>query len=340
MRSHWVIIVLIGICLGFGCKKTKPDESVLPRFFEPEIPNGFPSIQYPTDNSFTYTRWLLGKKMFYDKSLSSTYTISCGSCHQTKYGMGDNAQLSLGVDNRLGTRNAPTIANVAYHPYYTRDGGVPTLEMQILVPIQEHNEFDFNIIDIQERLKTNAVYDSLSKAAYNRPLDYYVITRAIANFERTLLSGNSKYDKMLQQQRVFTETEKNGQTLFFSSRTNCSNCHSGFNFSNYAFENNGLYVDYNDIGRKRLTSLDEDLARFKVPTLRNIAVTAPYMHDGSIKRLKDVVDHYNTGGKDHVNKSKLVKPLGLSNSEVADLVSFLETLTDLEFIENKNFRNE
>lgn len=335
----WVGLLVI-IAMAAACNKNTAESPAVQPFFEPEVPPGFAPVPYPADNRFTYNRWVLGKRLFYDKALSRTQSVSCGSCHLPAFAMGDNRPVSTGVDNRPGTRNAPTLANVAYHPYYTRDGGVPTLEMQVLVPVQEHNEFDFNIIEIQERLKTDPVYDSLSKAAYNRPLDYYVITRALANFERTLLSGRSKYDRSLQQSNLLTPEEERGKALFFSDRTGCSKCHSGFDFSSYAFENNGLYETYPDNGRERLTSLASDRAKFKIPTLRNIAATAPYMHDGSMNSLEEVVKHYNSGGKKHMNKSTLIKPLNLSGGEIADLVRFLETLTDSEFITNKKFRDE
>lgn len=301
------------------------------------IPDNFPKISFPEDNGFTKDRWTLGKKLFFDKALSIDSSISCSSCHQPALAFSDSLALSLGVKQLKGTQNAPTLTNVAYHPYYTRLGGVSTLEKQILVPIQEHNEFNFNIIEIAKRLQSNSEYAELSKKAYNRNLDYYVITRAIANFERSLISGDSKYDLFKKQKVQLTESEKKGMDLFFSDKTNCSKCHEGFNFTNYAFENNGLYERYKDIGRKRLTEKDEDLEKFKVPTLRNVELTAPYMHDGSLKTLKAVIEHYNTGGKINKQKNELIKPLNLSEAEQNNLIDFLKTLTDKKFCNNKHF---
>ncbi|MDO8998297.1 MAG: cytochrome c peroxidase [Bacteroidota bacterium] len=301
------------------------------------VPKGFPEISFPDDNHFTKERWLLGKKLFYDTSLSLDSSISCSSCHKPALAFSDSIALSLGVKNLEGTQNAPTLANVAYHPYYTRLGGVSTLEKQILVPIQEHNEFNFNIIEIAKRLQVNQEYLQLSRKAYNREFDYYVITRALANFERSLISGESKYDKYKQGVVKLSEKEMKGMDLFFSKKTNCSECHSGFNFSNYMFENNGLYETYKDIGRKRLTEKEEDLEKFKVPTLRNIELTAPYMHNGSMKTLEDVVKHYNSGGKNNKQKNNLVKPLNLTTIEQQNLIAFLKTLTDKKFCTNKYF---
>ena len=303
------------------------------------IPAHFPKINYPIDNYYTFARWSLGKKLFYEKALSRTNEVSCGSCHQLAFSMADNEITSKGVEKRLNARNTPSLANIAYHPYFTREGGVPTLEMQALVPIQEHNEFDFNIVEIEARLKSNQGYQQMSNAAYDRPLDYYVIIRALANFQRSLLSGNALYDRYKNGQASLNTSQLNGLNLFLG-KANCIACHAGFNFTNYAFQNKGLYQNYKDIGRMRLTNNAFDLGKFKVPSLRNASVTAPYMHDGSMPNLFKVVEHYNNGGQPHPNKSTFIKPLGLSEKEINDLVQFLETLTDYEFLQNKKFTHE
>lgn len=337
-RKSILILVLLALVI-WGCKK---DDVINPveQKYPFALPVGFPAITYPEDNAFTLERWELGKKLFYDNVLSVDYSISCATCHKASLAFSDNVAFTDGVEQRPGVRNVPTLANVAYHPYYTREGGVPTLEMQVLVPVQEHNEFDFNIVTAGERLQQDSVYVTMSKKAYGRVPDYYVITRALANFERTLISGNSPFDKYKYQgdDNALTVDEKAGMELFYSSKTNCSSCHSGFNFTNYAFENNGLYSTYTDIGRKRLTGKPEDEARFKVPTLRNIALTAPYMHDGSILTLAEVIEHYNKGGYSHVNKSELVKPLGLTDVEKEQLIAFLKSLTDKEFISKEEYK--
>jgi len=304
------------------------------------IPMGFPLIKFPADNSFTKERWKLGKQLFFDKQLSKNNTISCASCHKQKFAFSDDVALSKGDNNSIGTSNAPTLANVAYHPYFTRAGGVPTLEMQILVPIQEHNEFNTNMVDVVEKLRNNNFYQTMAKTAYNRDLDAFVITRALATFERSLISGNTKFDEYYYKGKTnaLNESEKRGLSLFNSNKTNCSGCHSGFDFTNYAFENNGLYPIYADSGRMRLTQLPQDRARFKVPTLRNIALTGPYMHDGSFNTLNDVIEHYNAGGQSHINKSNLIKPLLLTAREKQDLINFLKTLTDHKLIQNSNFQ--
>lgn len=307
-----------------------------------EIPVGFPSIVHPEGNEYSKERWDLGKKLFYDPILSKDGLVSCASCHDPSLSFSDNQDVSIGSDGLLGTRNAPSLANVAYHPYYTREGGIPTLEMQILVPIQEHNEFNNNIVLIADTLSKNSDYVQMAQVAYNQEPNAFVITRALSQFERSLISGQSAYDLEMNYgiEASMSESAIRGMKLFESERTECSTCHSGFNFTNYSFENNGLYEDYPDNGRERLTQDPADRARFKVPSLRNVALTTPYMHDGSMATLNQVIEHYNTGGKVHQNKSELIKPLNLSLEEKSDLLAFLNALTDHKFVNNKNLANE
>jgi cytochrome c peroxidase len=331
-----IILAIIALSLFFACKKEPslpPAEPLL------AVPVGFPAPVFPEGNELRPERWALGKRLFFDPIMSSDRTVSCASCHLPERAFSDLRAFSPGVEGRPGTRNAPTLANIAYHPYFTRDGGVPTLEMQVLVPIQEHNEFDMNILEIAERLNNDSSFVKASWEAYGRAPDAFVITRSIACFERTMLSGNSQYDQFLNGKNgALNEAEKRGKDLFFSEKLACSQCHNGFNFTNYAFENNGLYEDYPDPGRFRLTGKEEDLAQFKVATLRNVGVTAPYMHDGSLPTLEAVVEHYNSGGKNHPQKSPLLKPLNLTSQEKTDLVAFLKALTDDDFLSNPKFR--
>ncbi len=331
-----LIILLGGLsCLAISCAKDSP----LPASKSgqlTDIPEGFDDIEYPAGNEFSKARWELGKRLFFDPILSADGNVSCASCHKPHIAFSDDVAFSPGANDAPGTRNAPSLANVAYHPYFTREGGVPTLEMQILVPIQEHNEFNTNIVELAEILSKDQSYVEMSQEAYERDPDPYVITRAIANFERTLISGNSAFDQYYYQgnKMALTPVQKVGMDLFFG-RANCSSCHNGFNFTQYVFENNGLYESYEDPGRLRFTGDSADVSLFKVPSLRNVALTAPYMHDGSLHSLTDVVNHYNRGGKNHPNRSDLIKPLHLTEEELTALVSFLEGLTDYSFITNQ-----
>ena len=340
IQLNWLYMIFILIFIS-SCI----DEHVEPFLVAPalmEIPKGFDDISFPDDNLYSEARWELGKKLFYDPVMSLDSTISCATCHKSELAFSDDVSLSLGVEDRIGTQNSPTLANVAYHPYYTREGGVPTLEMQILVPIQEHNEFDFNIVLLAERLRKDSTYIKMSLDAYDRIPDAFVISRSIANFERSLISGFSPYDQYIHynKESALSDAEIRGMNLFFSSKTNCSSCHGGFNFTNYEFENNGLYDEYNQEGRFRITGESDDLAKFKVPSLRNINETYPYMHDGSIEALEEIIEHYNRGGVYHVNKSELIKPLFLSDEDKSDLLNFLKSLTDDSFVNNTVFKKE
>lgn len=337
------------ICLFIGllsclvaCRK---DDSQLPLPPETDeytlrIPFGFPVPVIPADNVLTKSRVALGKRLFYDPALSADSTRSCASCHAPHLAFSDSTAVSLGIKNRLGTRNSPSLANVAYQQKLLREGGVPTLEMQVLVPIQEHNEFDFNILLVAERLSRMPEYVAMAEKAYGRAPDPFVITRAIAAFERTLLSGGSPYDEWFFQGKnaAVSAAVKRGYDLFQSEKLSCGKCHEGFLFTNQSFANNGLYAVYPDSGRIRLTGLESDRAVFKVPSLRNIALTAPYMHDGSLTTLETVLDHYQTGGKAHPNRSVLLQPFALTVQERADVLAFLQSLTDAGFVTDPAFR--
>lgn len=292
--------------------------------------HGFPEMHIPEDNIPTADRVALGKKLFFDKRLSRDETVSCGSCHSSSFAMADSLAVSPGVEGRFGKRNSISLVNVGYQPYFMREGGVPTLEMQVLAPVQDPDEMDFNLVNIVERLEDDQEYQDWAQRTYGRTLDIYTITRAIACYERALLSADSKYDTYLRLDNidVLSAEEQAGMELFFSSKTNCSSCHSGINFTDNSFKNNGLYQDYEDPGKERLTLKPEDRALFKVPSLRNVALTAPYMHNGKFSSLEEVLLHYNSGGQGHENQSELVKPLGLSQEELGNLQSFLLSLSD------------
>lgn len=336
MKVRVEILAFLIVTLVFSCRKDKAPDSQA--FFVPKTPAGFPVMSFPEDNPYSYESWLLGKHLFYDKRLSLNNDVSCASCHHQHLAFADNFPFSSGTNNALGTSNSPTLTNVGYQPYFMLAGGVPSLEMQVLVPIQEHNEFNTNILDIVDKLVDDTQYELLAQLAYNRKLDAFVLTRAIANFQRTLVSGNSKYDQhFFQNKLTLNDSELRGYDLFFSERTNCFACHSGFNFTNYAFENNGLYQQYENLGRMLITFDEQDRGKFKVPTLRNIGLTAPYMHDGSMQTLNDVIEHYNSGGSNHANKNPLIQALGLTVEEKVDLLNFLLTLTDFEFVSNPHF---
>ena len=295
------------------------------------IPKGFPNLQIPEDNKLTNERIHLGKKLFFDNILSRDSSISCASCHKPDHAFTDGLKKAVGIKNRSVTRNTPTLTNIAYNKNFLRDGVNPTLEAQALVPIHEKNEFDFHILLAAERLKKKPSYVQLFEKAYGGIPTPKLITKAIASYERTLISGNSRYDQYIYQNKknALSSSEKKGLKLF--NKLYCVSCHSGFNFSNGEIVNNGLYEKYEDVGKMRVSLKEIDNGCFKVPTLRNIALTAPYMHDGSIQTLEEVIDHYMQGGNSHPNKHPFIKPFSLDNSDRKNLVLFLKSLTDSSF---------
>ena len=298
---------------------------------ESDKPSHFPEPYIPENNQLTEARIKLGKKLFFDPILSRDSSISCSTCHNPRFAFTDRKEKALGINGSIVNRNTPTLTNVAYNNSFMLDGVNPSLENQAIVPFHEKNEFDLHILIAADRLLNDSNYVDLSMRAYGENPSPFVITSALASFQRTLISGNSKYDQHINNNIVFNELEAKGKDLFFN-KLHCTECHTGFNFTNYSLTNNGLYEFYPDSGRIRLTGDTRDRGVFKVPTLRNIELTYPYMHDGSIKSLEDVVYHYMSGGKNHENKHEILKPFFLNTDEVNSLISFLYTLTDTSFI--------
>ncbi len=335
MKHRSFILFFVAASLFFSCK-TKPIDIPNDMPYVLNYPAGFSAMNIPSGNELTVKRIELGRLLFFDNRLSADSTVSCGSCHLRQHAMADDKALSIGINGRVGMRNAPSLANVGYHPNFFKDGGATTLETQILAPIEDENEMGFSVPDALNRLKQIPQYAQLAQIAYGRDFDAFVLTRAIAAFERTMLSGNSRFDQYYHQGKTnaLNESEKRGMNLFFSERAQCSGCHSGFDFSDYSFKNIGLYEMYADSGRERVTLNPLDKGKFKTPSLRNVEVTAPYMHDGSVNTLEEVVEHFNSGGKNHPNKDALMQPLGLSAQEKNDLVNFLKSLTDHDFLNN------
>ncbi|GJM34260.1 MAG: methylamine utilization protein [Saprospiraceae bacterium] len=333
-------LVLVSLLL-FTCKKT-PKTLTSDEAYPMHWPENFDPPLIPADNALTTARVALGKRLFFDPILSRDSTVSCNTCHKQEFAFADDLPISPGVEDRLGFRNAPSLANVAWLGVVNRDGGVVKLDLQASVPIEDENEMDFTLLEAADRLNKHPRYVQLCQEAYGRPADPFVITRALGAFQRTLISNNSPYDHYVFQQKTdaLTESQIKGMQLFFSEKASCSNCHSGFNLTNNKFENNGLHENYDaDTGRRRVTLKPEDEGKFRVPSLRNVALTAPYMHDGTRQTLESVIEHYNSGGSNHPLKNPLIRPLALSPEEKTDLIHFLESLTDSTFILNSEYHN-
>ena len=303
-----------------------------------KIPDHFPEIDFPEDNLPSKARISLGKQLFYDPILSLDKTVSCASCHIPQYSFSDTLALSSGAHGGVGQRNASALHNLAYVPRFFKDGGIPNLELQIKAPIEDQLEMNYNMHELTIRISRDSAYQRMAREAYGRDMDAFVITRALANFMRTFISGNSRYDLAQEGEYVFTEAEKRGMDLFFGDDAKCSTCHSGFNFTDNSYTNNGSHQMYADTGRARITLKHMDHGKFRVPTLRNCEVTGPYMHDGSYRTLNDVLDSYQRGGSGHWNQDPLIEKIVFSNEQKEDLLAFLKTLTDDSFLTNESFR--
>lgn len=293
----------------------------------------------PTDNFLTNDRVALGKQLFYDPILSRDSSIACASCHLQARGFADATPFSTGIDGRQGFRNAPTLSNLAWHPYFFYDGGVPTLELQVFAPIEAHFEMDELLQNVLDRLARHPQYPALFRRAYGREPDPFALTRALAAFERTLVTGASAWDRYTYagDATAIDAAVLRGWALFNSDSLHCASCHSGFDFTDYRFQNIGLPVTTADSGRMRITLAEADRGKYKTPSLRNIALSAPYMHDGSMATLDEVIAHFASGGMHYPNQSPLVQGFTISETEKADLIAFLEALTDLEFVNNPEF---
>lgn len=299
--------------------------------YQLEIPTHFPEIVIPADNQLTASRVELGRLLFFDPMLSKDSTVSCSSCHFQKFAFSDRIPLSVGVNGGKTKRNSPSLINVAYTPLLMKDGGVNSLEKQVISPLENPNEMGFQLKAAADRMAESILYQRMSLKAYEREFTPYVLVRALAAFQRTLIGGTSKYDKYLQKDEkkaLLSASEYRGMKLFMSNKTNCSTCHSGVLFTNFEFENNGIYENYTDVGRAGVSLKQEDKFKFRVPSLRNIELTTPYMFDGSLKTLEEVIEHYNSGGKNNYQQNSLIRPLNLTKQEQSDLVSFLKALTD------------
>jgi cytochrome c peroxidase len=326
-----LIFFLLTLGIFSGCS----EEGLQDKSISFNQPHYFPNINFPEGNEPTQLRFELGKKLFYEVKLSKNEDQSCASCHRLPAAFTDGRAVSSFHENEF-PRNAPTLANLAWSPYFMSEGGVPTLELQALGPIHEKHELALSMEEVINRLKSKENYSDLAQAAYGRELDAFVITRALACFERALISGDSKFDRhYFLKSNDYTEAEQKGMDLFFSERTQCSSCHALPFFTDHQFYSLGF--EDADIGLERRTYLDSDRGKFKTPSLRNIELTAPYMHNGAMSSLEEVVSFYNLGGGARSTKDARVRPLNLSKEEEAQMVAFLKTLTDWNFVQNEKF---
>lgn len=330
MRKN-VIILCLFVFIMFSFVLIKDNH-----FFNP--PDYFPKPVYnfeqpPLDSN----KIELGRILFYDPILSKDNTISCASCHSpfNAFAHTDH-DLSHGIFDSIGNRNAPALFNLAWQKTFMWDGAINHLDMQALAPISHPSEMGSNINEVIKKLNESKAYKELFLNAFqDSTISTSKILKALSQFQLTLVSSNTKYDKVKMGKETFTEQEKNGYQLY---KNNCASCHSEPFFSNYNFENNGLPIDptLNDMGRYVITENENDKRKFKVPSLRNLSFTYPYMHDGRFMTLQEVINHYTSGIEYSETLSlQFNKSIELSSNEKVDLISFLLTLNDKDFVFNK-----
>ena len=307
-------------------------------------PLGLPPVPVPADNPPTAATIALGRRLYYDPQLSVDNTVACASCHHPDFGFSDGKQFSEGVQGKKGGRNAPTVFNAAYYTVQFWDGRAPSLEEQAAGPMQNPVEMAHTLAGVEQKLNADPAYrEAFQKAFGSDRITIGMVTKAIASFERTVVSGNSPFDRYLYggDKKALSPSARRGLEVFRDPKKgNCATCHALGEqhalFTDNKFHNLGVGVIFSkegepvmkDLGRYEVTKQEADQGAFKTPSLRNIALTAPYMHDGSLKTLKDVIDFYVGGGTSNPRLDKEVHALDfLTGKEREDLLAFLESLT-------------
>jgi cytochrome c peroxidase len=305
--------------------------------YPPSI-SGFETPKIPPDNPTTQEGIALGRRIFFDPILSADSTQACASCHRFGQAYSEPQRFSIGIDDIEGTRNAPHLTNAAWLPSAFWDGRAASLEAQAVQPVENPIEMHETWGNVVAKLQSHPDYPELFGRAFGTDqITRDLVVKAVAQFERTFVSGNSKYDKFLRGEVQLTQSEHDGFTMFFSERGDCFHCHGSIMLTDHSFRNIGLDSVLIDLGRGERTGNPNDMGKFKVPSLRNVEVTAPYMHDGRFQTLEEVVNHYNSGGFGTPTVDALIRVgtgLGLTQQEVDDIVAFLKTFTDDEFLNN------
>jgi cytochrome c peroxidase len=342
-----ILYFLVPIFILAGCEADPVDNDPDTTPLTLTIPKGLPPLDIPADNPMTVEGVALGRRLFYEGLLSKDNRMSCGTCHLQENGFAEPRQTSQGVEmGAIGTRNAMALINLGWvRSGLFWDGRAATLEGLVLEPIRNPIEMNSSWDEVESKLNAHAEYPALFKGAYNVDyIDSLTVAKAISQFLRTLISGNSRFDAWYnRQEMMLTPQELRGFALFTTEEADCFHCHSlGGLITDNNFHNNGLDTEYSDMGRFNVSGNPMDRARFRTPTLRNIEMTAPYMHDGRFFTLEEVVEHYS----DHVKVSPTISPLmelvgnngaQLTQQEKEDLVAFLRTFTDQEFMTNPAF---
>jgi cytochrome c peroxidase len=342
MKVKWVC-VLASVCTLFvglnSFIQDNPYFEITANDVKFATPPGFPQPVYTfRNNEPSADGFVLGRKLFYDPVLSKDSSISCSFCHQRIAAFAHiDHPLSHGINGLIGTRNVPPLQNLVWQKTFMWDGSVAHLEVQPLSPLTNDREMNESLKHILFKLKNNRQYVADFKAAFgDTVISRERLLNALAQFTGLLISANSKYDRYLRREETFTELELTGLKLF---RTHCENCHKEPLFTDYSFRDIGLKpdIEIKDSGRIKVTGVADDYMKFKVPSLRNIEMTYPYMHDGRFRNLQQVLRHYASGVFFTNYDKSIERNIGLTSDEQTAIIAFLKTLTDQNFLHDRRF---
>lgn len=368
------LVVLPALFFMMACKddpmmptSPEPDNSDLtdipynPQAYAVSVPSTYPNFEdvVPANNPIEVDGVVLGRMLFYDPILSKDSTVSCGTCHLQEFAFTDGLAVSEGVDGLTGTRSSMSLVDLAYNQNgLFWDGRSHTMEAQAIEPVENPVELIEDWDNVEKKLKRHPEYPALFRKAFGisntSEITRELVTKAIAQFERIIVSsGNSRFDRWQRGELFPTDSEVNGFLMFIDSddsdlpEAECSHCHTAPLMTVNEYRNNALdpapspsdFADFPDAGRGEVTENVSDYGKFRIPTLRNIALTAPYMHDGRFETLEEVIDHYNDGGHPSYNKDPLMEPQGLNEEQKQDLINFLHMLTDEDLLTNPEYSN-
>ncbi|MEY5002111.1 MAG: hypothetical protein RLZZ211_2147 [Bacteroidota bacterium] len=322
-----IALLLLGGFLTLRCGQTQDlNASVL--------------VPAPSDNPQNAEKIALGRKLFFDTRLSLDGTVSCATCHDPRKAFTDNLAKSKGINGQLSERNAPSILNAAFLKTAMFDAHLQTLELQVLVPIQEPVEMGHNMKNLIKQLRQIPEYQAAAQAIFGREFDAWVLTRSISAFERSLLSMNAPFDQYMAGNKKAMSKDQVAGWRIFSEKLYCTQCHPAPYFTTYAAANNGLYAKYDgkiDQGRFRIHHDSSDIGKFKIPSLRNLPLTYPYMHDGSKNSIAEVIAHYQQGGAKHPLQDPRIVAFELTAKEKGQLLDFFSALVDTSYLRRNSF---
>jgi cytochrome c peroxidase len=297
-------------------------------------------VPAPSDNPQNAEKIALGRKLFFDTRLSADGTISCASCHDPRKAFTDNLAQSKGIKGQLSERNAPSILNAAFLKTAMFDAHLETLELQVIVPIQEPVEMGHNMKNLIKQLRQIPEYQAAAQTIFGRDFDAWVLTRSISAFERSLLSMNAPFDQYIAGNKKAMSKDQLAGWRIFSEKLYCTKCHPAPHFTTYEAANNGLYISYEgktDQGRFRIHHDSLDIGKFKIPSLRNLPLTYPYMHDGSKNSIAEVIAHYQQGGAKHPLQDPRIVTFELTAKEKGQLLDFFSALVDTSYLRRNSF---